>query len=143
MQISWKIQGEQQMMRRLRTIRIEMKDWTPAFKKTADELKGIFSNDVFRTEGGAIGRHWPALKPASAAKTRKGMLDVTGRMRKSFETLYKADKAVVWNSVFYFKYHQSNKPRRKLPRREMMRLGHQQRELIQKIFHSHFKKKIA
>lgn len=147
MELSFKIEGEQQMSRKLRGIEKELRDWKPAFKKTADELKNIYSREVFDTEGSVIGVKWQPLDSAYASiKARKypgkGILEATGRMRGSFKTLYKSDMAAIWNSAVYFKYHQSNKPRSKLPRRVMLKLGHQQRELVQKIFHTYFRKKL-
>lgn len=147
MQLSFNIEGEQQLARRLRGIDKELKNWKPAFKKTAEDLKNVFSSEVFETQGRAIGVSWKPLSPAYRAyKARrypgKGILEATGKMRGSFKTLYKTDMAVIWNSAVYFKYHQSNKPRRRLPRRVMLKLGHQQREMIQKIFHTYFIKKL-
>jgi hypothetical protein len=144
----WEIEGEKQLVRRLRGIQAEMGDWAPAFQRTAQELKSIFSNDVFQTQGRAIGVSWPPLKPSTLREKARlgyggrGPLERTGRMRNAFRSMFKPDMAAVWNAVAYFQYLQSNRPRRKLPRRIMMKLGHQQREIVVKIFHTHFVSKI-
>ena len=145
--ISWHIEGEAQLVRRLRGIEAGLKDWSPAFQQTARELKDIFSNDVFQSEGRAIGEQWQPLTPSYAAqKARKypgkGILEASGHMRQSFKSLFKPDMAAVWNTASYFKYHQSNKPRSRLPRRAMMRLAEEQRQLVVKIFHTHFQAKM-
>ena len=145
--ISWSIEGEKQLVRRLRGIRVEAADWRPAFDQASRELRGIFANDVFQSQGRAIGTRWPPLKPSYAAqKARqypgKGMLEATGQMRQSFKRMFGPDQAAIWNTAEHFKYHQSNRPRRKLPRRMMMYLGHEQRSLVVKVFHTHWQRKI-
>lgn len=145
--IRWEIEGEAQLVRRFQGIRAEMADWSPAFAQTAAELKRVFSNDVFQTQGRAIGESWRPLSPRYAArKSRrypgKGTLEASGKMRNSFQTMFKPDMAAVWNSVAYFQYHQSNKPRSKMPRRVMMKLAEQQKQLVVRIFHTYFVKKI-
>lgn len=147
MLIYWEIEGEKQLVRRLRGIEAGLKDWSPAFQQTASELKAIFSNDVFQSEGRAISAPWQPLKPSYAAqKARKypgkGILEATGHMRRSFQSMFKPDMAAVWNTASYFKYHQSNKPRSRLPRRVMMKLAEEQKQLVVKIFHTHFASKM-
>jgi phage gpG-like protein len=145
MQISWTIEGEVQLSRRLRGVGEGVKNWQPAFKDASDELKKVFSNDVFETQGRAIGVTWPPLSPSTLRdKTRrgfggKGPLERSGAMRRGFQSVAKTDYAKVWNSLAYFKYHQSNKPRTKIPRRVMMRLGNAQREMVVRTFQRYFK----
>lgn len=141
--LSWSIEGEKQISRNLLIIADQVKDWTPAFKESADLLKRTFSGPVFDTEGAAIQEHWSPLSKAYAYRKAqkypgKGILERTGAMRNGFMTLWRPDMAMVWNKVEYFKYHQSNKPRHKLPRRVMMKLGQMQRTQVVKVFHSHF-----
>ena len=147
MQISWSIEGEKQLSRNLGFLVSSIKDWTPAFKQAGDDLVRVFSTDVFNTQGRAVGESWQPLKPGYAAqKARRGYpttpLVTTGQMQRSFQSLYKADFAAVWNNAFYFKYHQSNKPRKRLPRRVMMKLGENQRQMVVKIFHTYWHKKV-
>lgn len=145
--LSWTIEGEKQLSRNLRGISETMGDWKPAFTKIAKDLKDVYANDVFKTKGGAIGENWPPLKPSYLAAKRKAgysaqPLVKTGQMQKAFKSLAKTDSATIWNSIAYSKYHQSNQPRRKLPRRVMMKLGSDQKEMVVKIIHEHFIKKL-
>lgn len=145
--LQWNIEGEKQLHNRLRVAAEAVKDWTPAFKETAVQLKQVFSADVFATEGGAVDESWAPLSPAYAKRKArqypgKGLLQATGKMQDSFMTLWKPDMAMVWNTCDYFKYHQSNKPRHVLPRRLMMKLAQQQRTDVVKIFHTYFVRKI-
>lgn len=147
-QLTWEIEGERQLSRILRAKGDSVKDWTPAFKTASEELKDLFSGEVFDSEGRAIQETWSPLSRAYAARKAqkypgRGVLEATGRMRRSFNNLYQRDRAVIWNAMEYFKYHQSRQPRSRLPRRVMMKLGHQQRELVVKVFHTHLRKKMA
>lgn len=147
-QLSWTIEGEKQLSRKLLILADHIKDWTPAFRETAYSLKSIFSEDVFKSQGGAIGEHWAPLSKAYAyrkAQTHpgKGILERTGEMKNGFLTLWRPDMAQVWNDVEYFKYHQSNQPRSKIPRRVMMKLGDAQRTQVVKIFHSYFQQMVT
>lgn len=146
-QISWSIEGEKQLSRVLRNVSEGMGDWTPAFRKTTKELKDIFANDVFRSKGRAIDENWPPLKPQYLAQKRKQGFSTeplirTGKMQKAFKSMFDPNSATIWNAMQYFKYHQSNKPRSRLPRRVMMKLGNDQKTMIVKIFHTHFINKI-
>lgn len=141
--LSFSIEGEKQLSRNLLILADRIQDWTPAFRETASSLKAVFEEDVFKTQGGAIGEHWSPLSAAYAHKKAqmypgKGILEATGRMKSGFMAEFKSNYAKVWNEVEYFKYHQSNKPRSKLPRRVMMKLDNSQKTMVIKIFQSYF-----
>lgn len=146
-QLEWKIEGEQQLSRKLRIDASNIKDFKKPFSESASRLKRIFERDVFDSQGGAIGERWARLSPVTIAqKARHGFplqpLIRTGAMRGSFKTAVTSDQAVIYNTAEYFKYHQSNKPRRHLPRRVMMKLGENQRELVVKIFHNFIREQL-
>jgi phage gpG-like protein len=116
-----------------------MKDWTPEFKKSGDYLQGFFSDQVFASEGAVFGEPWAPLSPAYAAqKARKygsrGILVATGAMQKSFQTQFGSNYVRVFNTSPYFKYHQSNQPRSRLPRRIVMKLDENRKQQVVKIF---------
>lgn len=141
--LSWEIEGDVQLSRNLQLLASRVKDWTPAFAETADVLKSLFSEEVFSTEGRVIGESWAPLSKAYAYQKAKkfpgkGLLEATGKMKGGFLTLYRSDMAAVWNDVEYFKYHQSNQARAKLPRRVMMKLAQEQRRVVVRIFNTHF-----
>ena len=143
MYLSVTIEGEQQLSRKLRIVQELVKDWTPAFQETAETLKDVFSGEVFDSEGGAIEESWPRLSPAYAYRKARlypgtGILVATGAMRESFVATFSKDMAVVGNSSEYFKYHQSNAPRTKLPRRVMMKLTNELKTRIVRIFNTYY-----
>lgn len=146
--VTFNIEGEQQLSRRLRIAAERVKDWTPAYEETGVTLTGLFSKDVFDTQGGVIEESWSPLKKAYALRKQrmygnKGILEATGRMRNSFKYGVRPDMVQIWNEAEYFKYHQSNKPRTSdLPRRVMMKLAELQRQIVVKIFQTHFRNSI-
>lgn len=143
MYISFGIEGTRELSRNLMGIAQTARDWTPAFAKSGEDLIEFFSYDVFESEGQAVDAPWQELSPQYAkAKTRKypdaGILQATGTMRQSFMQRFDATSLVIWNAVEYFKYHQSKQPRTRLPRRVMMRLTEDLKQMVVKNFHSYF-----
>lgn len=142
LQLSWTIEGEQQLSRVLLGMESSMQDYSYPFAQSAQLLKNTFAVDVFNSQGAAIGEPWAPLSPATvAAKARTYghtlPLIGTGNMRASFATQVSKDQAVIYNTASYFKYHQSNQPRHRLPRRVMMKLTDNLKESIVKFFQLH------
>lgn len=134
----FEIEGEEQLVRRISDLDISMKDWTPEFQKVGGLLKKTF-RDNFSSEGALIGERWAPLKPATLLqKQRLGyppdILIRTQRMKNSFQDRPTNLFVEISNTAPWFIYHQSNKPRRKLPRRVMMRIDNRRKEEIVKIF---------
>jgi phage gpG-like protein len=147
MQIEWTIEGEKQLSRRLQMVSTGLSDFTDAFKRTAEYLKDAFE-DSFDTQGKNIGVTWPKLAQSTIKQKSRNypgapMMVRTGVLRNGFMNLYKTDMAMVWNSVNYFKYHQSNKSRARLPRRIMMNLGNEQKESVVKFFQAYILKTVG
>ncbi len=122
----------------------KVKDWKPAFEEMGTTLKTIFSEDVFASEGRVINEHWSPLSKAYAYQKLKrypgkGLLEVSGAMRGSFVSMADANMLTIWNKAEYFKYHQSNAPRSRLPRRVMMKLDNPQKTIAVKIFQQYFR----
>lgn len=143
-QIQWEIEGEKQLSRVLIGMASSMKDYSFPFRQSADYLKGVFSHDVFASQGAAIGERWKHLSPYTVAqKARRGYpltpLVGTGRMQNSFQTIVSTDQAVVYNTAPWFKYHQSNQPRDRLPRRVMMKIHDQGKREIVRFFQEHIR----
>jgi phage gpG-like protein len=141
-QLQWTIEGETQLSRVLLGMASSMQDMSYPFGQSAEMLKHTFAVDVFDTQGAAIGETWKPLSPATvAAKARTygqtAPLIATGNMRASFTTEVAPDYAIVANQAEYFKYHQSNQPRKKIPRRPMMALTNELKEQIVKFFQLH------
>ena len=71
-----------------------------------------------------INRPWP-------------LLEQTGKMRSSFKGVVTSKQLTVGNTDDKFKYHQSNKPRTKIPRRIMLQVDAPSAILITKAFQAY------
>lgn len=143
MYLRFSISGQVQLSRVLLNVSNAVKDWTPALEKSAEDLIEVFSYDVFESEGGAIGEAWDPLSAAYAKRKEKKypgnpILVATGLMQDSFTRLVDTTSLKIGNSAEYFKYHQSSAPRTKLPRRVMMKLTLDLREIVVKNFQRQF-----
>jgi len=148
MRLEWTIEGEKQLSRKLIGLDNALRDFSYPFSQSAEYLKGVFSRDVFETQGAAIGERWRRLSPYTVAqKARKGFpstpLVGTGAMQNSFRTIVSSDQAVIYNAAEYFKYHQSKAPREHLPRRVMMKLADNQRREIVRFFQEHIQSSLV
>ena len=104
----------------------------------------------FSTEGGQFkgtpgGSKWDRLsEPYGTNKSKsypgKGILSKTGKMQRSFRSVVSRSVATIFNTSSYFKYHQSNKARSKLPRRVMLAIGTGQQTQIFKFFNKYLNK---
>lgn len=135
-ELSANLEGQKQLDRRLKMIRVNLKSLFPAMKKTGAYLRDFIKGDVFDTRGGVIGEKW---------KPRKGggswpILEKTGKMRRSFKYTPKPLEVKIFNTTDYFKYHQSRMPRRRLPRRIMMKLDKARKNHILQLFRKEINK---
>ena len=147
-QIQWTIEGETQLSRKLIGLESALKDYSYPFRESADFLKGVFSRDVFETQGAAIGERWKRLSPYTVSqKAKRGFPDTpligTGAMQNSFQSIVSSDQAVIYNTASYFKFHQSKLPRSKVPRRIMMKIANGQKEQIIRFFQEHIRASLA
>lgn len=139
MQIQFAIEGEVQLSRVLQGISAACRDWTPALTAAGQDIEDFVVNDVFDTEGEATGSPWQPLSAKYAAEKARdypGMpiLQRTGAMRAGFYSLVDNTNLRFGNAVEYFKYHQSNQPRKVIPRRLMLYLSDNLKAQIVKEF---------
>ncbi len=114
------------------------------FKEPLKEATGYMLEQVdknFDNEGGVVTSKWKKLNP-SYAKRKKGdqILVETGQMRASFWSRVGRTKATIGNSSKYFKYHQSKRPRQKIPRRVMLNIRRKQQTEIYRAFTKYLNK---
>lgn len=139
MLVEFSIEGEKQLARRFRGISISVMNWSSVMGEIGKELTETFSGPVFETRGAEIGEPWESRKKSYAWP----LLEKTGEMRKGFRYKSGKDSVEVFNIVNYFSFHQSRElPRRKLPRRIMMKLDDKRKEMIMKKIHYRLIKKI-
>jgi phage gpG-like protein len=126
--LEFKIEGVEELGRKLNKFSNNIKDWSQSTKKVGQYLQGFFTNDVFESEGGVFGEKWVLGKYYHK-------LQRTGFMRNSFYFKNDKNQVEVGNKASYFKYHQSNQPRKShLPRRIMFKLDEMRRRKVVRFF---------
>lgn len=129
------LEGDKLMSRALMVSADRLKDFTKPLTESAQLLQKSFQLN-FDAQGAMFGG-WAPRKPQMRHGARVDtwpLLEKTGTMRGSFYSDVAADTAVLGNNSPYFKYHQSNAARTKLPRRVMMDINDANKVLIQKTF---------
>jgi len=136
--LTFELQGEKQLIRKFRGIKLAGRNWLPTMRLIGRDLTGVFSGVVFDTQGRAIGEPWKKRKKPKPWP----LLDRTGKLKGGFRYKAKRLSVEIYNITNYFIYHQSNQPRRKLPRRVMMKLDNKRKANIMRRFQQTMRKKI-
>lgn len=127
-ELTAELEGEVQLDRRLGFVAKEIDDFEPALDASANTLLKSFDTN-FEARGKLYGGWAPRKVVADWP-----LLEKTGDMRGSFDKAVTRFQAVLFNTAPQFPYHQSNKPRNRLPRRVMMMIDQQSRREIIKHF---------
>lgn len=127
-ELSAELEGEVQISRRLGFVAKEIDDFSPALEASSNTLLKSFDNN-FEARGKLYGG-WAPRK----VMVDWPLLEKTGDMRGSFDAAVTKSQAVLFNTAEQFPFHQSNKPRNRLPRRVMMMIDQQSRREIIKHF---------
>lgn len=128
--ITGHLEGEQVIQRQLDGLEERLSDMTPAWPSVLRAFRTIMSA-AFASEGGSTGSPWPQLAESTVKqREREGfpgrhpILARTHTLERALTTEGGASVVVQLPHYFavaidldYFKYHQSNRPRTKLPRR--------------------------
>lgn len=125
------LEGEKQLSRRLLTIPSDISSFKIPLFRIGGELRGTFDKN-FSARGALFGR-WQPRKD----NLPHPLLEKTGSMRRNFKQSLGPDYIEIFNPTPYFKYHQSNKPRKKIPRRVMMKIDDERKRFIQREFQKH------
>lgn len=144
--LTFEVEGEKLLARRFEVLQDTVKDWSGTFSEIGEELVKTYQLN-FQAQGMMLEKPWAPLSPKTIEqKLRKGQptdaLIATGAMRDSFKKDSGRMYVVVDNPTTYFKYHQSNKPRTKLPRRVMIALTQNMRNAIVKKFQERLQKQL-
>lgn len=131
-QLSFSIEGEKQVSRKLAMSADGIENFDAPLRAIGKEmLRAVDSN--FDSRGSLFGARWKArAKPKPWP-----LLEKTGEMRRGFKDNLGEGYVEIYNVQDYFKYHQSNKPRKKLPRRLMLKIDQVRKVFIVKEFQRH------
>jgi len=132
--ISGEIEGDKELSRRLMIAADSLEDFSEPLESIGGELKKSFDEN-FSMRGGLFGG-WQPRKDNNTWP----LLEKTGDMRNSFTDEVHSDFVILTNTAPYFPYHQSNKPRQRLPRRVMMKIDQQRKTFITKAFQEYIVK---
>lgn len=126
------LEGDRVLSRRLMTIPGELGDFRRPLFRIGGHVRGAVDKN-FSSRGQLFGEKWA---PRVDNKPHP-LLEKTGKMRRNFKQKLGPDYIEIFNPTPYFKYHQSKKQRRKIPRRVMLKLTREQQQYIQKTFQRH------
>lgn len=129
------LEGEEVIQRQLKGLEDRITDLTPAWPSVLKVFRGIMKQ-AFATEGGSTGSAWAQLAPSTVKqRQREGfpgahpILARTHTLERALTSDGGASIVVQLPKYFavavdldYFKYHQSKKPRTKIPRRAPINL---------------------
>lgn len=137
-ELSWSIEGEKQLSRRFNSIPLDLEQLAKPLGEIGTELM-LATDANFSSRGSLFGEKWPARKKNYAHP----LLEKTGMMRSNFQKRLGPGYVEISNPTEYFKYHQSNKPRRVLPRRVMLKIDQIRKVFIIKAFQRHLHKTVT
>ena len=126
--ISGAIEGDLQLSRKLMGVSTDLNNFRVPLERSKSQL--LHTTEInFKASGRLMGGWQPRKRLYGWP-----ILNKTGRMKNGFKSKVSSTRMEIWNPTTYFKYHQSNKPRRKLPRRVMLKIIGQDKRRIQKYF---------
>lgn len=126
--LSATLEGAVELDRVLQTTDLNLSDFKVPLTRAKEQLlKTTDSN--FSLAGKLMGGWQPRKK-----LYRHPILDNTGAMRNNFRDKTTTTRLEIWNPTSYFKYHQSNQTRRRLPRRVMLKIIQADKTKISKYF---------
>lgn len=136
-QLEFEVENEKQLSAELGIMADNISDFSEPMKKTADAMMAAVDDNY--NQRGKRFRGWAPRVPQYRAGVRSDthpLLEKSGRMRSGMYKESGKDFAMVGNrdSRDIFKYHQSNEPRKKIPRRIMLMMDAKLNTEIFKIF---------
>lgn len=159
------VTGDQATIQGLDQLGSELVKMDVAMESIGESLTDYFAGQAFASQGGVYGEVWQALSETyqiykatghttldqkrwrDTTNTNtypgRGPLVKTGDMQQGFDYEADSDSVTIFNDVEYFVYHQSDEPRdSNLPRRVMMAINDDVREIIMQIINAEVERKI-
>ena len=136
--LSSSIEGDKELSRRFNSIPKDVGSFRGPLYRIGQEVR-LSVDANYGSRGSLFGAKW---EPRKDNKPHP-LLERTGKMRSSFAQRLGDEYVEIFNPTPYFKYHQSNKARRKLPRRIMLKLDEIRKVFIVKEFQRHLHKSVT
>lgn len=137
------VTGDKRIVSQLKNIIESMKDWRPELQAVGDYLKDFYQDPTFETEGGIFGARWKPLNPVYLARKvtpksqgglgfgGRGILEASGKMRKSYITKAFPRMLQLINTTEYAIYHQEG---RGVPERVLIKVDEARKNQVIDIF---------
>lgn len=111
LQVSIQIQGDKKTIARLKRAGVNITDFSEELRAVGEYLRDFVGRLVFETEGGILGARWAPLSEPYGFRKRteypgRGILERTGRLRRSFLFKSTATMVLLYNPTPYLKKHQ-------------------------------------
>ncbi len=139
LQVRVTVSGDSSFLQRAGRV-ISTGDFSKPLKEIGNELVSYYSGQVFASQGGVLGEPWATLAHSTMAYKSKHYrayaaipLIATGTMKNSFEAKVTSRQLTIGNTAPYFVYHQSSAPRTRLPRRQMLGVNDDVKQIIKQI----------
>ena len=150
MRVTVRVRGVTELDRKLKTLGDSLYKFQPAMKQIGTRVGSFYANEVFASQGGALGKRWQALAVSTVKdKIRDGYrsevnrpLERTGIMRRSFKATTTQNSVTIENTIPYFKYHQSSEPRSKIPYRPMMAINDNVMSIVKEVIEADVRQKL-
>jgi len=137
--IGFSIEGVGELVSDFVFIGKQLKNFSQPLKKSNSLLRRAIDVN-FKSEGTEFGEPWKPLSPVTLKQKsrlrfgQKQSLVRTGKMKRGFGSKLSTNNLEIFNPTSYFPFHQSNKPRKKLPRRIMLKIDEKRRNEILRQF---------
>lgn len=130
-----RLEGIPQSKEMIELVRQAASDMRSGFRSVGEYLLHVYSVEVFESEGAIYGKRWAPLNPKyslwkSTRYPGRGILERTGRMRRSFRAVSTRDYLTINNSVEYLRKHQNGDG---VPKRVIVDLQKRQRDRVEEL----------
>lgn len=145
--ISMSLSNAVRVQKMLGELGLSLSDLKSGMEDVGTDAVKFFSNSVFVSRGGAIGVTWPRLSTSYAADKAKRfpgrpLLVASGAMREGFEHEASQMSVTISNPTPHFKYHQSSRARKRIPRRQMLGMSPQLQKRVTRTLAGSLAKKV-
>lgn len=153
MQVTITVTGLDRVQERLTKLGASLHDFTAALETLGKQLILFYSNNVFISQGQAIGQTWKPLATSTQVYKSKhypgtGPLVRTGALQHSFESTVTPSTLFITNTAPYFPYQQQGTtegPGRghNIPARQMLGVNTTVESMVKAVLETDIKAKIA
>lgn len=141
------IKGDKETLARIKKLGTSMKELKPAMDKVGEYATGYYASIGILDKGRPYNAQWPDYSTAYKKWKEihypgRPMMVQTGTLSDSFKHEATKNSVRIYNTAPYFKYHQSDEPHIKIPRRQMMGINGTIKRVVREAIRAEIKNKI-